>query len=219
MIWLSTLACSSKREFGTGVLQMLALSFTRTDIAQVALPPACDSFQPSLGRTVKKDRLHAVIFSTLVGVTASLQSQTVLRSLNEIHNAFCNRRYAIYEAVVNPIVAASVSSLVAQWPCQTPNTPDLSHISNFPAYIKIGDAMKEKRRLFRGWYNNYQYFLYLERVGRIVAGLPLATMDVPIVSLISPCRTQTTHLYSSQQKISSLPMDPVFQTEVSFSAG
>jgi len=67
--------------------------------------------------------------------------------------------------------------------------PDLSSLSNVSAYINISKVMNKVKRMFKAWFDNLQFFHYLERIGRIISVLPVTVMQIPGLSLAYPAST------------------------------
>ncbi|KAK4543620.1 hypothetical protein LTR36_005265 [Oleoguttula mirabilis] len=192
MIWLSSLACSTTNTFDTNVLQTLALSITRPDVGQVVPPPPCGSFRLPSGKTVKPEELRTTVAALLVNLRDS-PDFAIAKHLRETNRAYEKRRKQVYQGNTTPIVTFVVNRLAAQWPCKVPTAPNLSSIDNASAYIDITKVMSEVTPKFKAWYDNLQFFQYLERIGRIVAALPVTTtIQLPAVSLArkSPVRLE-----------------------------
>ncbi|KAK5126609.1 hypothetical protein LTR85_009543 [Meristemomyces frigidus] len=201
MMWLSTLASSTSKTLDTNVLQILALSFTRPDVSNVALPPPSGSFQLPLGKIVQKEQLRTAVTALLAKLRDS-PDFTMTRWQNENNKAYGKRRKQVYERNTAPIVTSIVDRLAAQWPCEAPTAPDLSSITNSSAYIDISRVMEKARPMFKAWFNNLQFFRYLERIGAIVSALPVSTIHVPSVSLTYPSpRPSSRVTYVTQQDL------------------
>ncbi|KAK5744766.1 hypothetical protein LTR17_001842 [Elasticomyces elasticus] len=186
MMWLSTLACSSTNGPYTSLLQILALTFSRPDLAQIVLPPPpCDAFRPPAGKIVQQGEIRQL-------VTASLRplSNTPLGNMPqepyENKQTWTNRRKQRYDNTTYPIVNAIVQRLVEQWPCRCPQVPDLSDVNDAHNYIDIGKVMEGAKPKFKTWYDNLQFYHYLERIGRAVSALSLSPVQVSSATISYP---------------------------------
>jgi len=182
------------------VLQILALSYTRPDVPAVELPPACDSFRLGLGKCAQERELRTAVAALRVQLMDSPDA-TLVRFQNEKIGAFTRRRQRIFENNSAPIVNYIAGVLFAQWPCQIPQTPNLTALSNASAYIDINRVMTMAKPKFKAWFDNLEFYRYLERIGRVVTTLPVTTIPVPTMSPVCPSQTQHTITHVKQQDL------------------
>ncbi|KAK0767802.1 hypothetical protein LTR75_018284, partial [Friedmanniomyces endolithicus] len=126
---------------------------------------------------------------------------TLVRFQNEKIGAFTRRRQRIFENNSAPIVNYIAGVLFAQWPCQIPQTPNLTALSNASAYIDINRVMTMAKPKFKAWFDNLEFYRYLERIGRVVTTLPVTTIPVPTMSPVCPSQTQHTITHVKQQDL------------------
>ncbi|KAK5691400.1 hypothetical protein LTR97_011393 [Elasticomyces elasticus] len=200
MMWLSTLACGSNGGLDPTVLQVLALSFTRSDVAQVQLPPDCATFRIAQGKSVQREALSVEITALLVDLIRT-PAYSMVRHVGEKIGPYTKRRQQAYQALTTPIVSAIVNGLMAQWPCLVPTAPDMSSITNASAYIDINAVMNMARPKFKTWYENLDFFRYLQRLERIVVALPVVPSHARIFRLAFPSPPTRGAGYVGQQQL------------------
>ncbi|KAK3110708.1 hypothetical protein LTR53_014728 [Teratosphaeriaceae sp. CCFEE 6253] len=184
MMWLSTLACSITKPVNTTVLQTLALSFTRLDMSRVLLPAVRDSFHLAKGKTVRKDELLTAVTSML-DFAGSAESR-MMRQLNEKKNLYEKRRKQAFRNATTPILEAVIDRLVTQWPCEVPTAANLSSVHRISVYLDVDKVIHKISPKFKAWYDNLQFFHYLERVGSIMSTHVSTATELSKSSLIVP---------------------------------
>lgn len=176
MMWLSTLACSVTKPVNTTVLQTLALSFTRLDMSRVLLPPVRDSFHLAKGKTVRKDELLTAVTSMLD--FASSAESRMTRQMNEKKGPYEKRRKQAFRNATTPILEAVIDRLVAQWPCEVATAACLSSVHRISVYLDVNKVIHKVGPRFKAWYDNLQFFHYLERIGRIISTQSITQIEV-----------------------------------------
>ncbi|KAK0247652.1 hypothetical protein LTS09_017198 [Friedmanniomyces endolithicus] len=200
MMWLSTLACSAVNALDTNVLQIMALSHTRVNMPAVNLPPACDSFRLGLGKSASETELRTAVTALRVPLTSSPDA-TLIRRQNEKTGDYTRRRQQVYESHSAPIIKHIAWALAVQWPCQVPVSPNVSGLHNASAYINLGRVMTMAKPKFKAWYDNLQFYRYLERIAHIVTTLPVTTISVPSMPSLHPSRTPASVTHIKQQDL------------------
>ncbi|KAK0337222.1 hypothetical protein LTR94_005529 [Friedmanniomyces endolithicus] len=200
MMWLSTLACSTVNALNTNVLQILALSHTRANMPVVSLPPACDSFRLGLSKGASETELRTAVAALCVPLTSSPDA-TLIRRQNEKTGAYTRRRQQEFESNSAPIINYIAWALSVQWPCQVPVSPNVSGLHNASAYINLDRVMTMAKPKFKAWFENLQFYRYLERIGRIVTILPVTTISVPSMPSLYPSRTPSSVTHIKQQDL------------------
>ncbi|KAK0270797.1 hypothetical protein LTR35_013849 [Friedmanniomyces endolithicus] len=200
MMWLSTLACSTVNALDTNVLQILAISHTRVNMPAVNLPPACDSFRLGLGKCASEAELRTAVAALRVPLTSSPDA-TLIRRQNEKTGEYTRRRQQVYESNSAPIINHIAWALSVQWPCQIPVRPNVSGLHNASAYINLDRVMIMAKPKFKAWFDNLQFYRYLERIGHIVTILPVNKISVPSVPSLHPSRTPPSVTHIKQQDL------------------
>ncbi|KAK0877257.1 hypothetical protein LTR87_008871 [Friedmanniomyces endolithicus] len=200
MMWLSTLACSTVNALDTNVLQILALSHTRFNMPAVNLPPACDFFRLGLGKSASEAELRTAVAALRVPLTSSPDA-TLIRRQNETTGACTRRRQQVFESNSAPITSHIAWALSVQWPCQVPVSPNVSGLHNASAYINLDKVMTMAKPKFKAWFDNLQFYRYLERIGHVVAPLPVTTILIPSILLLNPSRSPPTVTFIKEQEL------------------
>ncbi|KAK5686853.1 hypothetical protein LTR17_026786 [Elasticomyces elasticus] len=96
------------------------------------------------------------------------------------------RRKKAFRNATAPILKAVVDRLAVQWPCEVPSAASLSSVPCVSVYLDLNEIIHKVGPMFKAWYNNLQFFHYLERIGRIICAQPVIQIEVLPPRLTSP---------------------------------
>nr|POE84323.1 hypothetical protein CFP56_76392 [Quercus suber] len=175
MIWLSTLAFSKETDIDKVSLQILALAFTREDLCELVPPPSTAPYQLSAGKQCDATVLRGIIQKHFVSFENSPDFAISQQPLEKKKN-FYRRRKSSYETTKEMIIHKFSEPLSSQWPCRVPTKPDLTHVSNVHAYLRIEAVMVEITTAFNTWWWNLEFFHYLERIQSLLDSLSVTAI-------------------------------------------
>ncbi|UKZ89824.1 uncharacterized protein TrAFT101_004866 [Trichoderma asperellum] len=173
MIWLATLAYSSKRQ--TSVLQAIMMLPLSTELAAVPLPVG-SAFKLSEGYTVKMYQLENLVRSATRDFGPGCPEMKLSPYKNESQNNTRQRRKTEFNNAKGRAVTSFVNRLAIQWPNSDLVTPNESW---FTPYIKISSAMALVKQQWRVWLENLRFREYLERFILTFNAVELGNVYIP----------------------------------------
>ncbi|KAK3613356.1 hypothetical protein LTR22_028185, partial [Elasticomyces elasticus] len=133
---------------------------------------------------VQKEELLTAVTSILNFANSAESRMT--RHMNERKGSYQERRKKAFRNATAPILKAVVDRLAVQWPCEVPSAASLSSVPCVSVYLDLNEIIHKVGPMFKAWYNNLQFFHYLERIGRIICGQPVIQIEVLPPRLTSP---------------------------------
>ncbi|KAK1043786.1 hypothetical protein LTR74_018390 [Friedmanniomyces endolithicus] len=133
---------------------------------------------------VRKEELLTAVTSIL-NFASSAESR-MTRQMNERKGSYEERRKKAFRNATAPILKAVVDRLAEQWPCEVPTAASVSSVDRVSVYLDLNEIIYKVGPMFKAWYNNLQFFHYLERIGRIISAQPVIQIEVSTPRLNSP---------------------------------
>ncbi|PIA82927.1 hypothetical protein CB0940_12275 [Cercospora beticola] len=200
VLWLCTLASAGK--LNPCVLQVLGAFFKAPTLAQVKAPEAL-SFRPKMGGQCSYPALRKIIVPYRKPLSTCPEN-SLRRSKNEKLHVYQRRRDMAWQSASDSVLDSFLRSLMGQWPCEHPVTPDVSASSK---YVDVAGAMRAVRDTFQKWHDNKCLFQYLDDVERISRVLGVRKVEV-----------QSSTGNVSQAEITAIPRGYVSEQDL-FAAG
>ncbi|KAF2276055.1 uncharacterized protein EI97DRAFT_47175 [Westerdykella ornata] len=173
-MWLSTAAFA--KEADMGLIQCLMAFYRIRSISDCALRipdgPSCDltkGCQPK--QSTLKDQL-----SSAARTYESWHDDSYPRGPNESVKQYNQRRKTIFQSKQKQVIQSFATALEKQWPCGTPQTPDVASASTF---LQVSKAMDKVQPWFRAWYENRQLSLYIKDVFKALAAQKVLPVMLP----------------------------------------
>lgn len=157
MIWLSTMAYAQSADMST--IQTLGAFYKIPEMKATAIPNATVFHLPH-GHTWQNETMRSIAYSH-TNLFSSCPEARYPKHRWESNEEHRQRIEARFENRQRHAVQEFVSILENQWPCAE---LDVSFPTDIGTYINIPDTLQEIRTIFRAWYNNRQFLLYLEDV-------------------------------------------------------
>ena len=209
MIWLSALAAHENADIG--LLQVLALFFTASELRAIALPPI-QSCRPSKGHQATSALLKTIIRSHLVGINSSPESE-MQAHLGESRHNFQNRRHRQYTSNQNSAIDTFAKQLLKLWPTEI--LPTLENVDQTVSnYVKVTKVQSSVRREFQAWFANLRLLEYLQGLEKALSSLeqsPLILCQPGLVTSTCSAMKLRTHPFVSVRDLFSRPA-PILPT-------
>ncbi|KAJ4386033.1 hypothetical protein N0V93_008924 [Gnomoniopsis smithogilvyi] len=204
MIWLSTMAFH--KDADVSMLQSVAMFFNSPILAQLSAPERA-SFRPKSGNICSKSELSRVVEQHCRPLKLCPE-QNLPRQKNEKLNKYENRRNNKWQLARGSAVANLVDKLATQWPCENPETHDVA-----TTYIRVDEAMKAIRVLFKTWYDNRLLHRYLVSIEWAVSNLTLEGIAPPRLAISVPLVMPSICGFESEQRIFLFPAPELPQSQ------
>jgi hypothetical protein len=157
MMFVASLAFA--KDIHVHTLQLLVALINNKTMRQVEIPVAC-SFNLTQGRKLDHRKLKDIVEDCCVLFGESPESKLPKRT-GETQQQYRTRQNNEYESNSNKAKNEFVNAIAQQWPCMEPRPiPG----RNFGLYIHTFDAFEHIRPLFKTWWDNRQFYSYLERL-------------------------------------------------------
>ncbi|KAK0263157.1 hypothetical protein LTR35_017586 [Friedmanniomyces endolithicus] len=104
----------------------------------------------------------------------------------ERKGSYEKRRRKAFRNATAPILKAVVDHLAEQWPCEVPTVASVSSVYRVSVYLDLNEVIYKVDAMFKAWYNNLQFFHYLQRIGPIISAQPVIQIEVSTPQLNSP---------------------------------
>ncbi|TKA64819.1 hypothetical protein B0A55_11903 [Friedmanniomyces simplex] len=114
------------------------------------------------------------------------------RQMNEKKGTYEKRRKQAFRNATTPILEAVIDRLAAQWPCEVPTAASVSSVHRISVYLDVNKVIHKVGPRFKAWYDNLQFFHYLERIGRIISTQSVTQIEVSTPQLKSPSAIPST---------------------------
>lgn len=196
MMWLSTMACDPDADLS--MLQSVAMFFKSATLAQVRAPES-DSFKPDRGKAGSKSKISQVVERRLLPLE-SCPEQDLERQKNERQYDYDTRRRGAWQTARKSAAATFVDALTAQWPCEIPITPDMPS-----TYIKLDEAMRDVKSLFKRWHNNNLLIQYLASIEQTMSSFVYERIEPVELTMDAPLTRPSISGYVSEQSVFLLP--------------
>lgn len=195
-IWLSTIACDP--DVDLSALQSVAMILKSSEIAQLRAPDR-GSFRPKFGNSCSASELSRLV-EKHTRPLESCPEHNLTREKNERQQVYQYRRNRAWQNARTSSVAKFVEKLVAQWPCEAPNTPDVPS-----TYIKVDEAMPSIKSSFKTWDDNRLLHEYLASIEQTMSHLVFRQIEPIYLTVSAPQTNRSVSGYVSEYSIFQLP--------------
>lgn len=214
LTWLSSISCAKAVDYEiVHVLKTLFVS--AEEMSKVQLPRSATQFMLSRGRVVKREQIRNIILKHQR--TFSLSADTAgSQHFGETDEQYYNRQLSAWESLAEAATEELVTSLSSQWPCAEPKSllatsdPACASVNKYfkPMVHDTGHA--EICGLFNVWYENLQFFQYLQKVCAVVRRDPsaMAKPSQPMMPVL-PLRPALSEGYVSVDELFSAAPPPM----------
>ncbi|KAI6405712.1 hypothetical protein MCOR23_002529 [Pyricularia oryzae] len=171
MSWFSALAFTADDETRPMIDVLFAIA-SIPEVASVARPNKTSEYDLSAGYSLVTDLITRDVEDGGYGFANSPEAK--LPSLpDEEEDDADTRRYDEYERQFDSKIAAFVSYLRLQWPCEEPTEPKKSDCAGLRTYMDVGKIMTVVRSRWKIWYQNHLFYIYLMELVRAISRQPL----------------------------------------------
>ncbi|KAL4951222.1 hypothetical protein BDW69DRAFT_42194 [Aspergillus filifer] len=173
MIWISALTFLDKIPFP--VLQALAAFYVMPSMTIIRLPPRV-IFYISRGYEVDKNELISSVHPHRLVQTpeSSLPPQD-----REDYDAYQRRIDSLSQKRRSQVLRKFITTLLAQWPTETPSVPNIQGNLRFEDYYDTQSAMSCICTHFANWFHNKELRDYLLQVATAICGQPARPIYMP----------------------------------------
>jgi hypothetical protein len=182
MVWFSTLAFAEN--VNSTILQTLAAFFTNPDMEMISAPPLA-FFQLKFGYNVKTSALENVCSAARLMLQRCPEGTWKPNPL-ERHKTFHKRRKKSFNSNQNQAFRTLLLALAAQWPCEVPLVPPDEHCTRIRTYVDVPLAIKLAKSTFKSWFDNLQYFKYLQELAKVLYKQHISPVGRPVICPIQP---------------------------------
>lgn len=196
MMWLSTIACDPDADLP--LLQSVAMFFKSTALAQLRAPGR-DSFRPKFGTAFSENAISNV-FEDYRQPFESCPEKNLTRQKNERQQEYYTRRVTAWHRARVTAVATLVGKLHTQWPCEFPDSPDVSS-----THIRVDEAMEDVRSWFGKWHANRLLHQYLSSIEQTMSSLVYEHIQPIDLKVRAPQTRPSVSGYVSEHRIFLLP--------------
>ncbi|KKZ67076.1 hypothetical protein EMCG_07247 [[Emmonsia] crescens] len=182
MIWLSTLAFASNADMN--IVQTLASFLTVPEMVQISAP-LIPLFDLSQGVKVSEVQLRDVVRSACLPIHRCPEA-TLPRNSEESKKAFKNRQFCQFQRNQARALNEISKALGSQWPCENPTTPIDDGPFTFRQYVDMAKVMEGVKWMFKAWYDNYRFNIYLCQIGNTLSRQVVDPLKIPSSSFAIP---------------------------------
>lgn len=204
MMWLSTLSFAEEPDMP--IIYTLASFYTTLEMVRI-MPPQVQSFDLKQGAGVKASELCEQILP-LGNSLYDSPEVAMTRVHGDSTGLFDDRQQSTFKINRSKALTKLVASLSTQWPCETPSRPLDSMTGDWREYFDIDRAIVMAEPKFKGWYDNYRFRHYLDRievqVSRRTVQVQMKSFSLPI----SEWNHRATHGFLSTSGIFACPAPP-----------
>ncbi|KXJ86074.1 hypothetical protein Micbo1qcDRAFT_219949 [Microdochium bolleyi] len=166
--WLASLSCAPEADMS--VVHVLATFYTASgEMRRVRLPQSSFQFQLSRGRELQRGQVFSVIEKHLRffdKYTDIIEGQWQYETLEAYHE----RGHRSWRERANAAAEQLWDHFRSQWPCSSPSAPTSGPVrTKAQQYFLISSIMPRIQALFGVWYENLQFYKYLEEISAIVS--------------------------------------------------
>ena len=184
MMGLSTMAYAESADMN--VIQALIALYMDPEYARID-PPAAPAFKLASGDTWRSNEIQSIVQRQLFGFKFSAESRLPRQSY-ETERQHLSRIESLFENRQDTAIQSFMDALQKQWPIRRLSTPNTAAISDF---LDIRAAMKDISATCEDWYDNREFWEYLDHVSRLCARHPVIPVNQPGYVLPIPIEKET----------------------------
>ncbi|TLD10121.1 hypothetical protein PgNI_06587 [Pyricularia grisea] len=167
MSWFSALAFTADQDTRP-MIEVLFAFASIPEVASVAPPADTTQYNLSAGYSVVQALITSDVESGGYGYKNSPEAK--LPSLpDEDEEDADTRRCKEYECSFNSKIAAFVSYLTSQWPCEVPTVPSKIDCAGLRTYFNVDMIMTAVRSRWKIWYQNHLFYEYLTSLAQAMS--------------------------------------------------
>ncbi|EPE04166.1 very large low complexity protein [Ophiostoma piceae UAMH 11346] len=213
-MFIATLAFS--KGVDSQMIQALCTMYTNNNARRVQLPSGF-KFDLSQGREASRHAIDSIISSSAKPFSGSAESYLDKYSW-ETGKQANSRRRDLFDSRKRQAKNLFIANMMAQWPYPRPQAP---HDETINSYFQVYDAMDGLCPRFISWWNNRDFYLYLESLSSTIALLPQHSSPPPIFGTSLPAEpaprprayTTTDDLFMLRAPSADLPVPRTDATE------
>jgi hypothetical protein len=172
------------------VIQVLAALYKDLEYATIH-PPSAPVFKLAAGNTWQRAEIQSIIQRETSSFDDSAESN-LPRQYHETEQQHINRIKSVFKNGQNTAIQSFMVTLQQQWPVRRPSSPTSTGISE---YIHVTAAMKSITNKCNDWYDNLEFFQYLDQVSTLCAGHAVSPVNQTHYHLSMPIKQENLDLH------------------------